>query len=51
MIPLIVAVNTVLILLDFIPPRQKRRHWITSVGIRVSVTEFYINDGFSMSIT
>ena len=44
------AVLTVLILLGFIPPIQKRLHWLKSVGICVSLTDFDVNDGFSLSI-
>ena len=48
---LIVAVITVIILLDFLPPIHERRHWIKSVGIRVSVTEFDVMDDLSLSIS
>ena len=48
--PLIVAVLTVLILLDCFPPSQERCHWLVFVIIRVSVANFDANDGFSLSI-
>ena len=50
MFPLIVAVITVLILLDFLSPSQDLRHWLKYVGIRIIVTKFGVNDGFSLLI-
>ena len=48
--PLIVAVLTVIIIIDFLPPIQERRHLLKSVGIRISVAKFEINDGVSLSV-
>ena len=50
MIQLIVSVLTVLVLLDCFPPSQERRHWLIFLGIRISISKFDINDGFSLSI-
>ena len=46
---LIVAAITVLILLDVIPPRQEHCNCIKYTGIRVSVAEFEVDYGVSLS--
>ena len=51
MFPLIMAVITMLTLLDFHPPIQERRHWLKYIGIRISVANFDVNYGFSLSIS
>ena len=48
--PFIVEVLTMLILFDFLPQIQERRHWLISEGIRVSVANLGVNDGISLSI-
>ena len=48
MFPLIVAVLNVITFIDFFPPSQERRHWLIFLGIRVSVSEFDVNNGFSL---
>ena len=47
---LILAVLTLLIFIDSLPPRQERRHWLILGGIHVSVVKFYVNDGVSLLI-
>ena len=48
--PFIVSVLTMLILLDYLQPIQELRHWLKFLGIRISVTNFDVNDGFSLLI-
>ena len=50
MFPLIVKVLNVLILLEFTSPSQECRHCLKFEGIQVSVTEFDVNDSFSLLI-
>ena len=50
MFPLIVAVITVLILIDFLPLIQERRDWLKYAGIRVSVVKFDIDNGVILSV-
>ena len=45
------AVLTMLILIDFLPPIQERRHWFKYVGIRVIIAKFDANDGFSLLVS
>ena len=51
MIPFIVAVLTVIILLEFIPPNHLRRHWLRYVGICISVADFDVDDGVNLSVS
>ena len=50
MFPLTVSVLTMFILLDFLPHIQEHIHWLPFLGIHVSVAEFDVNDGFSLSL-
>ena len=50
MLPLSVAVLTVLILIDFLPPIQERCHVLKYVGIHIRVNEFNVDDDISMSV-
>ena len=50
MFPFIVAVHTVLILLDFLPPIQEHYRWIKYVGIYASVTGFDVDDDIRLLV-
>ena len=47
---LIVAVLDVLILLGFLPPIQERCHWIKSLGVRIIVAKFDVDDGIILLV-
>ena len=50
MFPLVVTVLTMLVFLDLFPPGQERCNWFVLVRIRVSVTNFDVNNGVSLTI-
>ena len=50
MFPLVVAVLTVLVFLDLLPPGQDYCHWLVLVRISISVTKLDVNDGFNLAI-
>ena len=47
---LILEVLTMITLLGFLPLIQERLHWIKYLGVRVSIAEFDVDDGASMSL-
>ena len=47
---LIVTVITVIILIDFLSQIQERYHWLRYVGVYVSVSEYDVDDGVTMSV-
>ena len=51
MFPLVVAVITMLIIVDFLVLILESQHCLKSVGIRVIVTKFDVNDDVSMSVS
>ena len=50
MFPLVVAVLTMLVFLDLLPPGQERWRWLVLVHIHVSVTYLDINNGVNLTI-
>ena len=47
---MVVAVLKLLVFIDIFPLIQELCHWLILVGIRISVTKFFVNDGLSLLI-
>ena len=51
MFPFLVAVLTVLILIDFFPLSQERCHWLKYVGLCIIIAKFDVANGASLSVS